>query len=593
MRGKVGKKKKIALPNTFKSRVLPGIVISCALWIAANLYYVQVVEGQIHTERMNGMYAGTKREDLQPRGDIYFTYKNGERMLAATDSNKYALVINNRNVKDPQRVRSVLGDLGMDREKLEKILAKTNDPYEVLEKDLSGEHANILLTDRVPGIEVHTRKKRSYPAGSLGSSLIGFTSYVDDLQVGTYGLEKYYDHLLRRQTSDKRKGIFSQLLQKPQQEEDVSPVEKNIRNEATIVTSIEPNIQRKLNESVKNIAARYKAEYAAGIIMDPKSGRIVAMTQSDNIDLKKPRHYRNHNIEDRLELGSIIKPLTVAIGLETKTINPNFSYNDTGSIVLNTRTISNFDKRGRGPYTTLQTILTNSLNTGVVKIALAVGMNTFRSYIDNLGLPYETGIDLPYESYGLTSNLDSNRKIDLATASFGQGIAITPIEAIKAFATLANGGKTVTPYITEQVEYGSLIPSKQIPVDNSSTIFSHNTVSTVNKLLANITEQSPVFKDLALPYHHVAIKTGTAQVIRPNGGYYRDKYLHSMVGHVPAHARPNEQSYVMMMYVMKPQGVRYSSTSLKEPFFDMTKYLVDYYELIPDKEQALDALVIR
>ena len=332
------------------------------------------------------------------------------------------------------------------------------------------------------------------------------------------------------------------------------------------------------------INKKYKGVYTAGVIMDPDTGAVISMAVSDNFDLNTDtKHFRNYPIEDRRELGSIMKPLTVAAALESKVINENFSFNDTGSVKIGKYTINNFDRRGRGPYTSLQTILTQSLNTGMTYIARAMGADLFISYIKQFGLDTETGIDLPFEAYGLTSNLDAKREVEIATASFGQGIAPTPMEMVRAWSAFANEGLLKTPHIVDQIEYGDLIPSKNIPTDLQEQVFSPQTAKTVTDFLTNTVDDSQTFKPYSLSQHSVAIKSGTAQLTKPKGGYYDDRFLHSFTGFFPANAKPGEQQYVVLLYIIDPKGARYSSTTLKDGFFNTVTYLINYYDIKPDR----------
>ena len=148
-------------------------------------------------------------------------------------------------------------------------------------------------------------------------------------------------------------------------------------------------------------------------------------------------------------MGSIIKPLTVAAALDSGLVNEYTTYNDTGSITINGYKVSNYDKRARGPNTQLQEILSQSLNVGIAFLVEKMGGNLFSEYFHNFGIGEYTGIDLPNEASGLVANLDTKVDVDSVTAGFGQGIAITPIQTIRALATLGNGGKLITPILSK------------------------------------------------------------------------------------------------------------------------------------------------
>ena len=551
------------------------------------LYFLQVVQGAEYRERVSGLYNNVVSDTNFARGDIYFTYKNGDRLLVATNSEYYSLIINNRNLSDSDDARKKLENIiDLDIKKWNSIVSKKNDPYEILVKRLKPTEVAYIQALDLRGIELHVNKERFYPAGDLGSNIIGFISYHENDLRGSYGLEKYYDKILRRDGKVNRQSLFFSLFGDRSVSDDVdeTSIEKHIAKEGSLVSHIEPNVQRFLENELDTISLTYKSEYSAGIVLDPDSGRILAMGVSDNFNLNEDtQHYRNYPIEDRRELGSIIKPLTVAIGLDSNTIDTGFTYNDLGSMTIGKYTIYNFDRMGRGTFTTLQTILTNSLNTGVATVALKIGREVFAGYMTQLGFDTETGVDLPFESYGLMNNLVTGGPVELATASFGQGVAPTALEMARAFGALADGGVIHTPYVVDTIEYGDLIPSKNVPVGSGEQIFQEQTVQEVRDLLVNIVDESATFEPYSLPQHSIAIKTGTAQIAKPAGGYYADQFLHSFVGFFPAYAAPEEQQFLVLIYTLRPQGARYSSTTLKDAFFNTAGYLINYYGLKPDR----------
>lgn len=555
--------------------------------IVYRLYHLQIIRGEEYHEQVSRQYQNIFGRQDTARGDIYFTYHDGNRLLAATDRDYYQLVINNRNVRDPLGLRQVLRTyVEHDRERLEEILKKENDPYEILKPRLSEEEWRNIQENRVPGIELHSVGERYYPLGSLGSMVLGFVSFQGDELVGTYGLEKYYEKILRRESQAQDTSLLFYLFGGNDQEaiQDETAIEKHISKEGSLVTTIEPAVQEYFTRALESVDQQWKSVFTAGIIMNARTGEIVAMADSRSSDHNKNReHYRNSLVEDRYEFGSVMKPLSVAIALDSGSITRDYSYNDTGSMSLNRYTIYNFDKQGRGPYTSLQTILTQSLNTGVADIALKTGVDTFTDYVDQLGLGTETGIDLPYEIYGNTDNIDTGREVELATASFGQGVAVTALEMVRSWGALANGGVMQTPYVVDLIEYGDLIPARNVPAGGNVRVFDPSTTNVISGFLTNIVDDAATFKPYALPNHSVAIKTGTAQIAKPTGGYYEDQFLHSFAGYFPAQSEPEDDRYVVFLFTYKPQGARYSSTTLKDPFFSTVGFMINYFNLPPDR----------
>jgi cell division protein FtsI/penicillin-binding protein 2 len=259
-------------------------------------------------------------------------------------------------------------------------------------------------------------------------------------------------------------------------------------------------------------------------------------------------------------------------------VTANTTYYDAGFIDLNTYTIKNYDGKGRGTVS-MQEVLNQSLNTGVSYIVKTMGKSKFREYFKALKLGSETGVDLPNEAHGLIGPLDSPRDVEYATASFGQGIALTPIETVRALSTLANGGHLVTPHLATKIEYqdGTF---KDIVYPKGDQVFSKETSEEISRMLTVVVDKALSKGSQKQEHYTIAAKTGTAQIANPNGrGYYEDKYLHSFFGYFPAY----DPEYLVFLYTVEPKGVKYASETLTMPFMELTKFLLNYYNVPPDR----------
>lgn len=227
----------------------------------------------------------------------------------------------------------------------------------------------------------------------------------------------------------------------------------------------------------------------------------------------------------------------------------------------------------------MQEILSQSLNVGVAWIVSKMGSGNFSEYFLKFGLGEKTGIDQPNEQKGLVKNLTTQRDVEVATASYGQGIAMTPIQTIRALSVLANGGLLVTPHIAKGIEYTD--GTTEIPFETEpQRVLKKETVDDVTNMLIKVVDTSLKKGQVKMEHYSIAAKTGTAQIADPvNGGYYDDRYLHSFFGYFPAY----NPKFIVFLYHVYPKGAEFASETLTDPFIQLTKLLINYYEIPPDR----------
>lgn len=513
----------LAMSSRFvlRVRLLTAILVLVGVVIVGKLYLLQIVHGQEYARRADAQIVATQ-SPLLNRGAIYFTDKDGNSILAAT---------------------------------LRKVGEGQADPGKV-------------------------GHQRYYPGGSLAAQALGFVAYNnDDEQKGRYGLERYYESMLGRSEGGLYRNFFIELF---------GAAEAALRGRSErgdLMTTIEPSVQGELERTLEEYEGTWHPKLSGGIVMDPQTGEIVAMAISPTFDLNEfnkqtdPIIYANPMAQNVYEMGSILKPLTVAAGLDSGVIKETTTYDDKGCITVDTKKICNHDGEARGTIP-MQEVLSQSLNLGASFVAQKMGPKTMREYfLERYKLGEETGIDLPGEVRGLTENLEGSQAVEFSTASFGQGIAVTPIEMARALAVLANGGKLVTPHLGRAVKEESGI-TRELGWGEPTEVLKPQTATTISRMLTTVVDTALANGSLKMSRYSIAAKTGTAQIADPNGGgYYKDRYLHSFFGYFPSY----DAKFLVFLFAVEPQGAPFASQTWAPPFKSLTQFLINYYNIPPDR----------
>lgn len=561
-----------------KLRVFSGLVALFALLLIARLYFVQVVHGEEFALKAERQYASS--EALFDRGSIYFTRRDGTLISAAALATGFRLAMDPRRIEDPAAAYAAIAErVPLDEAAFLAAAAKKDDPYEVLAAKVPQQDGEAVAALRIPGIMVERERWRAYPAKEKAAQSIGFVAYDDEDRLsGRYGLERYYDATLARDGEGLFGNFFAELFASA---DDAAGDGRSARH-GDLVTSIEPVVQEKLDQVLAEVSALYGSRMTGGIIMDPATGEILALGVNPTFDPNEfrgsdPSLFGNPLVEHVYEFGSIMKALTMAAGLDAGAVSPGTTYEDTGCRTVSTKTFCNHDLKARGT-TGMQDVLSHSLNLGVAFIAERLGRDRFREYFHGLGFGTETGIDLPSEVRGQVGNLDGKVDVEFATASFGQGIAVSPVEMIRALGALANDGKIVTPHLVRSIKLETGL-TKELNWGDPEEVFGEEAVEETTRMLVNVVDDALAGGTVKVPSMSIAAKTGTAQVAGPGGGYEPGKYFHSFFGYFPAFS----PRFIILLYTREPQGVQYASETLTHPFMELANFLIGYYDLPPDR----------
>lgn len=560
-------------------RFVAVLFVGIALVIITKLYLLQIVHGEEYRDRAENQHIAPTAHQFS-RGAIYFTGKDGTLFSAAALKSGYTIALIPRQIENPERAFELLTELEVpiDRNSFDAMVAKTTDPYEEVMRR-ADETLGVRISEAaIPGVKAYRERWRYYPGNELGAHAIGFLGYgVGDILLGQYGLERSYDDALVRPDSGFNVNILADLFTNVG-----ARLTGEARAGADLVTSIEPAVQAALEEELRAYTKHWSAKTVGGIVLEPSTGKIIALAalpvfDPNDIRAARPEALANPLSERVYEFGSTMKPLTVAAALDAKVIQPTDTYTDTGTIVIDTKRISNFDGKARG-VVSMQEVLSQSLNVGIAHIVQKMGADTLRSYFTKFGLLEETGIDLPSEASPLIKNLESPRTVEYVTAGFGQGIAVTPIAMARALSALANHGTVPQLHVGVELRYPGGI-SHEIGWAPERPALSPEAAHATTRMLVEVVDTALLGGAHRQEELSIAAKTGTAQMASPNGGYYDDRYLHSFFGYFPAY----EPRFLVFLFSVEPVGARYASETLTDPFFSMTKFLVTYYGIPPDR----------
>lgn len=566
-----------------RTRIILFLFFLLAGLIVCRLVYLQVINKKFYQSQALGQQAGF-REIKGDRGEVFFTNSreshgsnaSGRSNSLAINEDKWLISAVPKKITDKNIFASSLsGALKKDGEVLgemtpEFIVAKLekSPSYSILKKDLTLSDINALKDLKIQGLNFESSQGRYYPQENLASQVIGFFGGEES---GQYGIEGYYDEILKGKNGikEEKKGFSA-----------ITADEALHLNGANIYLTIDYNIQFQAESLLREASKNLNIEAGQIIVLKPDSGRVLAManfpsfnpneySQENDLDI-----FQNATVQKIFEPGSIFKPFIMAMALNEGKITPDSTFVDTGNVKIGPDTIYNFNREKYGKKD-MSGILEKSINTGVVFLSKMLPQDVFLDYLDKLGFNDKTGIDLQGEVNSRNEILRNGSEFGFATASFGQGIEMTPIQLISAFSIFANGGKMVKPYIVEKIVEGQKETITKPHISNQ--IISPLVASQVSAMLTNVVERG--FGDGAkIKGYYLAGKTGTAEVPIKNGkGYYKDKTVQSFIGFGPS-LKPE---FLILVKLDDPKVSR-SALSAVPIFKKLSQFIINYWQIAPD-----------
>ncbi len=547
--------------------------------VVLRLFQIQILDHHNYVALAEDQY-GFYDKVIPKRGKIFFQDKySSELYLAAVNKKMNLIYAVPREIKNCGEAAEKLAEvLEIDREELSKTLNKPDDSYEIIRRKVDDGMAEKVRELKIRGIKTAPEDWRYYPGDSLAANVLGFVGYKGNDKIGQYGTEGYFQKELAGQIgfgSLKSENILSKITGGESNF-------KTSRDGDDIVLTIDHTVQFIADKKLKETIEKFGAESGSVIIMNPKTGAILAMAQQPSynpnkyFETKDLNHFINTNVRELYEPGSVMKPITMAIAIDDNKVSPETTYFDKGVVKIKGWRIYNSDSKAHGEQT-MTNVLEKSLNTGIVFVQQQIGKEKFRSGLKNFGLDTLTGVEIEEEIKGNLSNLDNLKiDVDFANAAFGQGIMITPMEMLTAISVIANDGKMVKPRLVERFIHSD---GEEFEVSPQviRQVISPRAANLTMAMMVSVVENGHS-RGARVKSYRFAGKTGTAQVAKKDGrGYDPDRTIHTFVGFGPV---PNPQ-FAMLIRLDNPTAVRFAADSTSRFFREMMKFLVDYYNIPP------------
>lgn len=529
-------------------------------------------------------YAGKYVTLFPERGSIF----DRDGFLLAGNKSVYEVGVSLAEIKNPRAIALTLNTIvGLNYEKVYNDLL--NPPagivYLVVADFVSSEKARELMALKsrldeeytnagdpsLAGLHFQARLMRSYPEGALASNVLGFVTLENR---GYFGVEEKYNNLLAGVP------VTVWVPEDPNRAAELPATPRG----ADLILTIDREIQAAVEEQLRESLVDTGSEAGTIIVMDPRAGEILAMASTPQMDLNNFSQYNdiyknasefNRAISIQYEPGSVIKVLTLAAALDSGAVSSNFSYLDVGFYEIGGAYVYNWDKGAWGPQD-LMGCMRHSLNICMTRLADQMGPDLFYTYMRRFGVGHPTGIDLANEAKGrLKVPGDSDwYQVDLGTNSFGQGVAMTPIQMMAAASALANDGRMVYPHVL----YGMVSNGHQYntPVQTLGTPISPQTARAVSEMLATAMEQGEMAS--VVEGYRLAGKTGTAQIPGPDGRYLPDEINTSFIGWGPV----DDPRFMVYVWFEKPDSDDWAAYVAAPVFHELVEKLVVLMGIPPD-----------
>ena len=522
-------------------------------------------------DRLAAMAITQHRETIEvPAGRGTIFDRTGEPLAIGEQAT--TVYADPRNIVDAQRAAILAGKaLGLDADKLYPALKDRSKGFVYVARKADPTKAAALNKREIPGLGFYPEELRTYPQGAVASHVLGFAGTDNH---GLDGLERSLDKTLSGKPG------FETIVKDPFGRAIDVVTSRPERAGKNVTLTIDHQIQSNAEQILAHTVKNYGARGGAAIVMDPRTGAILAMANyptfnSNDFSKASPDARRNRAVTDAYEPGSTFKIVTIAGALEDNVVSPTSSFTLAPTIQVADRVIHEAHLRGT-EVMSVRDILAQSSNVGTITVAEKLGSDALASWIDRFGFGHQTGVDYPGESSGLVLPRDKWSGSTIGTVPIGQGIAVTPLQMVSAYATIGNSGIRVTPHLVGKVG------SKRAHSEKGTRVVSTHTADRMMAMFRDVVLEG-TGTQAAIPGYTVAGKTGTAQ--KAENGHYVTKYVASFVGLVPA---KNPRLAILVM-VDEPHGDIYGGSVAAPAFRDIARFDLQYLEVPPDAPETKTA----
>lgn len=573
----------------YRTKLWYGLLLAIFGLFIIRLFYLQIIRHDYYSKQA---LAGQLKQYEIPAVRGLIQAHNGDDVVPIVlNQTLYTLFADPKFIKDPhaiaEKIQAILGGKTEDYEQAMRRQTR----YAILAKKLNKNQKTRLDNLKVLGLGTRDEPHRTYPQGDLAAQLLGF---VDDEGNGKYGIEQYLNKTLGGTPGELKSITDAQgvpLLSDP------SDIIKSPQNGKSVLLTVDLGMQKQLQDILQAGLKRANSKSGSALIMDPNTGAIKAMANYPTYNpdtfykVKDPGVFNNSAVSSPLEVGSTMKTLTAAAALDQGVVSNSTSYYDPSHFEIDGFKITNIEEDG-GPGTrNLRDILQLSLNTGATWLLMQMGGGKINSQARNAWYNYmvkhynfskQTGIEQGFEAGGSVPDPNKGFGLDLqyANTAFGQGMTATPLQMGAALSSVLNGGTYYRPRLVDgYIDTAGKVTSQAPQVINNSVVKS-STSSTLQNLMEYVVQKNHVlYKMPILPAgYSIGGKTGTAEIAKPGGGYYEDRFNGTFVGFVGG----DKPQYVIVVRVNEPNIPTYAGAGAAAPIFsDLVRMLINNFGVTP------------